>query len=307
MYNDYTISPNNEILGENMNDRKQHVIKMAHQLFIEKGFQSSSIQDILEYSGISKGTFYNYFSSKNELLMAIIKSVYKQMQKENAELLICQDHSDISIFIKQIEQQVKINQKNRLFSLIEEVIESNDEELNQFIKEWQLKFLEWIYGRFLDIFSENKQPYLLDCAIMFMGILQYNLKFYQMAHGSQTATIQVVKYSVERIKNIVEETSEAGEQLIPPVFMERMLSGPQKKNYDKQRKLHHIVSELKKCCANEREFEELLDFFEEELIHSRSPRKFLIDSVLLSLRTCKKPVDLQRVQELEEIAGAFFL
>ena len=57
-----------------MNDRKQHVIKMAHQLFIEKGFQATSIQDILDYSGISKGTFYNYFSSKSELLIAIFKT-----------------------------------------------------------------------------------------------------------------------------------------------------------------------------------------------------------------------------------------
>ena len=46
-----------------MNDRKQHVVHMAHQLFINKGVQSTSVQDIFEYSGISKGTFYNYFSS----------------------------------------------------------------------------------------------------------------------------------------------------------------------------------------------------------------------------------------------------
>ncbi|MFP3340850.1 TetR/AcrR family transcriptional regulator, partial [Micrococcus sp. SIMBA_131] len=65
-----------EVQGDTMNDRKQHVIKMAHQLFIERGFQSTSIQDILEYSGISKGTFYNYFSSKNELLIALFKALY---------------------------------------------------------------------------------------------------------------------------------------------------------------------------------------------------------------------------------------
>ncbi len=52
-----------------MNNRKQQVVKNAHHLFfVEKGFQAISIQDIIDYSGISKGTFYNYFSSKNELL-----------------------------------------------------------------------------------------------------------------------------------------------------------------------------------------------------------------------------------------------
>ncbi len=46
-----------------MIDRKQHVVNMAHPLFINKGVQSTSVQDILEYSGISKGTFFTYFSS----------------------------------------------------------------------------------------------------------------------------------------------------------------------------------------------------------------------------------------------------
>ena len=64
-----------------MKDRKLHVIKMSHQLFIEKGFLATSIQDILNYSGISKGTFYNYFSSKNELLMELFKSIYIKLEK----------------------------------------------------------------------------------------------------------------------------------------------------------------------------------------------------------------------------------
>ena len=46
-----------------MIDRKQHVVNRADQLFIHKGVQSTSVQDILEHSGISKGTFNNYFSS----------------------------------------------------------------------------------------------------------------------------------------------------------------------------------------------------------------------------------------------------
>lgn len=48
-----------------MNKRKKHVMDKAHELFIENGFQHTSIQDILAASNISKGTFYNYFSSKN--------------------------------------------------------------------------------------------------------------------------------------------------------------------------------------------------------------------------------------------------
>ena len=130
-----------------MNDRKQQVINKAHQLFIDKGFQATSIQDILEYSGISKGTFYNYFSSKNELLIAIFKNVFKQVEQGRNELLIGQDPSNIEIFIKQIEIQLKTNYENKLISLFEEVYFSKDEELKQYIKLGNLLSLNWLYER----------------------------------------------------------------------------------------------------------------------------------------------------------------
>ncbi len=37
-----------------MNNRRQNVIDTAHKLFIDKGYQATSIQDILEEGGISK-------------------------------------------------------------------------------------------------------------------------------------------------------------------------------------------------------------------------------------------------------------
>ena len=74
---------------------------MAHQLFIDKGFHATSINDIIEYSGISKGTFYNYFSSKNELIIELFKTNYKQLEKDRNDLLIGQDPANFEIFIKQ--------------------------------------------------------------------------------------------------------------------------------------------------------------------------------------------------------------
>ena len=144
------------ITGDKMNDRKQQVINKAHQLFIDKGFQATSIQDILEYSSISKGTFYNYFSSKNELLIAIFKNVFKQVEQGRTELLIGQDPSDIEIFIKQIEFQLKTNHENKLISLFEEVYFSKDEEINQYIKMGNFKSQKWLYERFTDIFGARQ-------------------------------------------------------------------------------------------------------------------------------------------------------
>lgn len=292
-----------------MNDRKQRVINIAHQLFIEKGFQATSIQDILDYSGISKGTFYNYFSSKNELLIELIKSIYKQLDIERNELLIGQNQSDIDIFIKQIELHVKTNRANKLLSLFEEVMVSNDSDLKEFLKQNQLRYVHWTFRRFTDIFGEEKKPYLLDCAIMFIGMLQQNFKFNSMAFGSRLGIHEIVRYSVDRIVKLVMEVSEADDQLLDPSLLDQWLPGCLKKNLEFQQKLHHAIVALKKAlhhATDQQKYYELLDFIEEELLHSKEPRVFLIDSVLHSLKASfgeMKVPSLKELDELEQLAA----
>ncbi|CAM3843633.1 TetR/AcrR family transcriptional regulator [Mesobacillus zeae] len=292
-----------------MNDRKHHVIKMAHQLFIEKGFQATSIQDILDYSGISKGTFYNYFSSKNELLMALFKKIYKQLEQDRNELLVGQDHADINIFAQQMELNLKTNRTNKLITLFEEVIFSNDPDLNQFIKRGHLMMLRWLYQRFLDIFGEEKQPYLLDAAIMFLGILQHQLKYNALAHGGNTDYRRIVRYSVKRIVKIVEEVAASGEQLLQPAIMEQWLPDNSNSRQALQRKIHHATLQLKKDSnhhVQQAKYNELLDFLQDELLHTKHPRKFLIGSTLSALESGKHGLNKDHLQQLKMLIADYY-
>ena len=288
-----------------MNDRKLHVIKKSHQLFIDKGFQATSIQDILDYSGISKGTFYNYFSSKNELLIALIKTLYGNMEKERDELLIGNDPSNIEIFIKQVELQLKTNRANRLVSFFEEAYFSNDEELKQFIKNGHLKMIHWLYHRFIDIFGENKKLYLLDLSIMFTGILQHNLKYNSLVHDSNKASInEIVRYSVNRLRKMVEEVTESKEQLLPPEWLENSFNQSKEMEQEFQDQLHQTVLMLKKALTKNDEqtkYIELLDFIQDELTSETRPRKFLIDSAILSLKVAEAPFDKSEFDKLEQL------
>ncbi|WP_085523693.1 TetR/AcrR family transcriptional regulator [Tuberibacillus sp. Marseille-P3662] len=50
---------------------KEQITRQSIQLFGEKGFTETSIQDIVDALGVTKGTFYYYFSSKKQLLADI--------------------------------------------------------------------------------------------------------------------------------------------------------------------------------------------------------------------------------------------
>lgn len=52
--------------------KKQIIMEKALELFAEKGIESTSIQQITEHCGISKGAFYLSFKSKDELISALI-------------------------------------------------------------------------------------------------------------------------------------------------------------------------------------------------------------------------------------------
>lgn len=48
--------------------RRREILDVAQQLFYQKGYEQTSIQDLLQAIGIAKGTFYHYFQSKQALL-----------------------------------------------------------------------------------------------------------------------------------------------------------------------------------------------------------------------------------------------
>jgi AcrR family transcriptional regulator len=54
-------------------DRKQRIIENATDLFAAKGYHGTTIDEIVQATGIAKGTFYIYFDSKEELLLEVIK------------------------------------------------------------------------------------------------------------------------------------------------------------------------------------------------------------------------------------------
>lgn len=52
--------------------RKQELLKIAYRMFIEKGYDNTSIDEIIANAGIAKGTYYYYFPSKEATLEAVI-------------------------------------------------------------------------------------------------------------------------------------------------------------------------------------------------------------------------------------------
>lgn len=65
-----------------MKDTKTDLFHCGKELFSRKGFKDTNVSDITKSAGIGTGTFYNYYSSKEELFMAIYMEENEKLKKK---------------------------------------------------------------------------------------------------------------------------------------------------------------------------------------------------------------------------------
>lgn len=58
--------------------KREQIMHGASQVFMEKGFDAASMNDIARAAGVSKGTLYVYFANKERLFVELISSEKRQ-------------------------------------------------------------------------------------------------------------------------------------------------------------------------------------------------------------------------------------
>lgn len=60
-------------------ERRQEILEAALRAFGEKGYDKTSVNDIVKASGLSKGTLYWYFENKQAIFIALVRRVFDDM------------------------------------------------------------------------------------------------------------------------------------------------------------------------------------------------------------------------------------
>lgn len=64
-----------------MEDKKADIFNCGKELFSSKGFKNTNVSDITKMAGMGVGTFYNYYSSKEQLFMEIFLKENEKLKK----------------------------------------------------------------------------------------------------------------------------------------------------------------------------------------------------------------------------------
>ena len=59
---------------------REDILKASRRLFSSKGYNAAKMEDIAKKASVSKATLYNYFQSKESLLIGTVEEVYSEVQ-----------------------------------------------------------------------------------------------------------------------------------------------------------------------------------------------------------------------------------
>ena len=96
--------------------RKSEIVGAALQLFQAKGYDSTTMQDVMDLLGIAKGTIYHYFKSKEELLEAVIENMVAENIEELQTLVSGTDGNALQKIRKLIEAGNMTEQHNEILA-----------------------------------------------------------------------------------------------------------------------------------------------------------------------------------------------
>jgi AcrR family transcriptional regulator len=122
--------------------KKQQIIEAGSRLVVQKGIEKTSLADIAEEAGISKGSLYYYYASKNELIFDITETHINQIS-DNLFTIIEESKGNASweeLLKILFERILDADTRGRLhLYLVQQALNDNDDLKQRFRKKYQ----EW--------------------------------------------------------------------------------------------------------------------------------------------------------------------
>lgn len=95
-------------------DTRDNILKVAFNLFLQKTYKDVSLNEIVDKIGLTKGAFYHYFQSKEELFTEIVEKylvigqaqVYNTIPRDNLKSFITTYLERIVSFVDNFKQTI---------------------------------------------------------------------------------------------------------------------------------------------------------------------------------------------------------
>ncbi|MDF2606248.1 MAG: transcriptional regulator, TetR family [Bacillales bacterium] len=291
-----------------MNDKKKKIIQSALKLFGEKGYHSSSIQEISEASGLAKSSFYNYFHSKEELMITIIKYYYELLVDRVNSIEEIADLPTREKFCQQLTIQINEFIKHKDFiqmQLREQSIEVNDE-IHKLLFKLRAESIHWYSTQLKEIYGEKIKDHLLDCTTMLNGIIKEYM-FYLIVDKVDINTDKLASYILDRMDGIVASINPKDKPLLDVESMINFIN--YKRNTLENAKslvlneINEFKSKINASKFNKLDFEKIMSSLEaiEDELENEHPKIVVIQGLFLFLKSFNQSIIDEMITKVDQI------
>lgn len=166
--------------------KKEQIIKTAMQLFAVKGSSSTSMQEIAELCGISKGSLYLLFKSKEELERSIyiycFRMIHDPLQREEQEVRRTpreQLRNQIEILLSHVYELREFLQRQ-----FQELAGKGHTEIPEWVQKNNAALLLWFQNKLELMYGREILPYAGELCLLSHGMINSSIK---LLFGGETS------------------------------------------------------------------------------------------------------------------------
>ncbi|MBM7604356.1 AcrR family transcriptional regulator [Metabacillus crassostreae] len=268
-----------------MDAKRKLIIETATAFFAEKGYHTTSVQEIAEKCSMSKASLYKLFTSKEDLFIAVFEYHQNIMFEKAATYSFDPSLTPKELLIKQLCTQIEdfIDRKDFIMMQIKEIPVTENNKLKDILIKVRSRIVLWQKNMLIHAYGDEIKPYIWDLTITLHGILkEYILHASEHKHVDHHAALDIATYIVDRLDIISKDLIKSKPK---PLFKEEMLkSFPSHSDhiYNHLNKIAKYIQTLEDQTHREK-LASSLEMLKKELTATQH-RVFLIEALLQYFR-----------------------
>lgn len=230
-----------------MLSKKTEITQIALNLFAEKGFNETSIQEIADGANISKGGFYNYFKSKQALMLDLIDEYYHKITQRTNEFDWNESNS-IHSLANYIELEVEAWMENQSFFsvLFREFPPNSNGAITNRMERIHEATINNHYRIFFHIYGEKLEKYLSDLVLLLEGMMREYIFQIVIHRKLQISPASIANWVSHHIHSIIQHIEER-----EPLLAHNHPKNKTQLIQDLKQMMHNIQDEAEQLKYNE--------------------------------------------------------
>lgn len=255
-------------------NKRTEIMNQAVHLFSLKSFHQTSVQEVADAVGISKGAFYKHFDSKENMFIEILKQYHEEITAEISEFQHAPGSNNKDVFKKKLAIEIERTLSNQEFFMMifKDFTLTESGQLKSVFLELRQSTMILHKTILIDTYGVEIEPFLPDLVALLEGLMQQYI-FVLVVEKKQVPIPKLVTFITSAIDAIVDNLE----------TMEPVLSEARSPAATLEEAFEQVAHKIRRSEEYPDKLLASLDLLREQ-VAKKEAKEFLIEALLVYLK-----------------------